>query len=74
MIGLMAIAPAGCTSPRGYPGVATLRIRDSTMPCAGETIPMLKATTETLYYEHSAANPVTLTVKHGEWFDGYEET
>lgn len=30
---------------------------------------MLKATTETVYYEHSAANPVTLTVKTGEWFE-----
>ncbi|MCI0804616.1 MAG: acetamidase/formamidase family protein [Chloroflexi bacterium] len=30
---------------------------------------MQKATTKTLYYEHSAANPVTLTVKPGEWFE-----
>ena len=30
---------------------------------------MLKATTETLYYEHSASNPVTMTVKPNEWFE-----
>ena len=27
------------------------------------------ATRETLYYEHSAANPVTLHVQPGEWFE-----
>ena len=27
------------------------------------------ATRETLYYEHSAANPVTLHVKPSEWFE-----
>ena len=30
---------------------------------------MKTATRETLYYEHSAANPVTLTVDPGEWFE-----
>ena len=30
---------------------------------------MKTATRETLYYEHSAANPVTLRVEPGEWFE-----